>query len=181
MNRNHLLLAAVGLASMLAGVALFHVMQSNEPVASAEPPPSIELHSIPLSKLDGQQSVLSDWNNRILVINFWAPWCAPCRREIPALIEIQREYAARDLLILGLAFDFEPSVREFAAEYDINYPLFLVEGRSSMYNAAFSNPSGSLPYTAILGPERNIRFQHNGELSADQLREQIERQFQSPG
>ena len=76
--------------------------------------------------------------------------------------------------MLGIAIDSEPQVSQFAAEYQINYPLFLAGNRVSMYNAAFGNPSGSLPFTAILDRDQSIVFQHNGELNAAQLREQLE-------
>ncbi len=175
MKRDRLLLLAVGLLSLLAGVILFKLLvpdsQTLNPAATA---PAIELHSIPLTDLDGSDTLLGDWQSEILIVNFWAPWCAPCRREIPALIEIQREYAARGVRILGLAFDGEEQVRRFADDYGIEYPLFLVGNRSAMYNAAFANPSGSLPYTALLSDDFNILFQHNGELTTAQLREHLE-------
>ena len=93
MKRNHLALGAVALVSLLAGLGLFKLIEADAP-ATPQAPASIELHSIPLSHLDGSQTLLSDWDDRILVVNFWAPWCAPCRREIPALLEIQREFAS---------------------------------------------------------------------------------------
>jgi len=170
-NRNHLLLAAVGLVSLLAGALLFKLVEPDSPVDSGQ---QIALHAIPLVGLDGQQTRLDDWDSELLVVNFWAPWCAPCRREIPALVEIQQAYAIEQVRILGIAFDGERQVRRFAAEYAIDYPLFLAGNRSAMYNAAFDNPSGSLPYTALLGPDRRILFQHNGELTGQQLREQLD-------
>ena len=172
---NRLLLAAIALVSLLAGAGLFKLLQPlpAEPVV-ASTLSAVELHSIPLTDLDGRQTLLKDWDSKILLVNFWAPWCAPCRREIPTLIEIQRDYAARDVRILGIAFDGEEQVRRFAEEYRIDYPLFLTGNRSAMYNAAFDNPSGSLPYTVLLDHNHRILFQHNGELTSQQLREQLE-------
>jgi thiol-disulfide isomerase/thioredoxin len=174
--RNRLLLVAIALVALLAGAGMFKLLQ---PIP-AQPAPasaasSIELHSIPLTGLDGRETLLKDWDNEILVVNFWAPWCAPCRREIPTLIEIQRDYATRGVRVLGIAFDGEEQVRRFAEEYGIDYPLFVTGNRSAMYNIAFDNPSGSLPYTALLGRDQRILFQHNGELTSLQLREQLER------
>jgi len=173
--RNRLLLGVIALVSLLAGAGIFKLMQP----LPAQPAPasavsSIELHSIPLTGLDGRETLLKDWDGEILVVNFWAPWCAPCRREIPTLIEIQRDYAARGVRVLGIAFDGVQQVRRFAAEYDIDYPLFVSGNRSAMYNVAFDNPSGSLPYTALLDRDQRILFQHNGELTSQQLREQLD-------
>ena len=176
MKRNGLILSAVALVSMLGGVLLFQLIDTREaapPAASATAAP--ELHSIPLVGLDRAETLLRDWQNEVLVINFWAPWCAPCRREIPALIEINREFAARGVRVLGIAFDNAQQVERFAADYAIDYPLFLTENRSAMYNVAFDNPSGSLPYTALLDRSLRIVYQHNGELTAEQLRQELEK------
>lgn len=171
MNRNTLISIAVAMCSMLAGVALFQWYEGRQQPAPApaNAAHAVELHSIPLVDLDGGQSLLSDYRGRILVVNFWAPWCAPCRREIPALIDLQRSYAAEQVTVLGLAFDGAEPVRDFAAEYGIEYPLFLAGAGSAMYNAALGNPSGALPYTALLDRDLQIRFQHNGEVTREQL------------
>ena len=172
---NRLWLGAIALVSLLAGAGLFKLMQPLpvEPVG-ASTASAVELHSIPLTDLDGRQTLLKDWQGEILLVNFWAPWCAPCRREIPALIEIQRDYASHGVRVLGISFDGEEQVRRFAEEYQIDYPLFLTGNRGAMYNAAFDNPSGSLPYTALLDRNQRILFRHNGELTSQQLREQLD-------
>lgn len=176
MTRKNLLVVAVALGSMLGGVALYHMLQTRlftGPAVASQAP--LEIHSIPLTDLDQRETVFSDWQGDILLVNFWAPWCAPCRREIPSLIEINNEYAAKGVRLLGIAFDGESQVRRFADEYSINYPLFLATNRAAVYNAALGNPSGSLPYTVLLDRELKIIFQHNGEMTLQELRTQVEK------
>ena len=174
MKRELLLPAAVAVVSLLAGAALFQWYDGRNAEAPTASGAALELHSIPLTDLQGVDSLLSDYRGSILVINFWAPWCAPCRREIPTLIELQRDNAARGVSVIGLAFDGPDAVRDFAAEYAIDYPLFLAGNRSAMYNAAFDNPSGALPYTAVLDRDLRIVFQHNGEVTRAQLEAALE-------
>ena len=179
MNRHSLVLAAVALVSMLGGVVLYNILQPVNLEAPASPAQTpVELHSIPLTDLDNRQTVLRDWQGQLLVVNFWAPWCAPCRREIPSLIKVQEEYRSRGVTILGIAFDSEPQVRRFADEYGINYPLFLSSNRAAMYNAALGNPSGSLPFTALLDRDLQIVYRHNGEVTLDELRTQLDKHLQ---
>ena len=175
MKPAQLVLPAVGLVSLLAGMLVFNLFKP-EPVAppAAAVPQDIALHSIPLTNLENKESVLSDWQDELLVVNFWAPWCAPCRREIPALKEVQSIYADRGVKVLGLSFDNDDAVRQFAAEFEIDYPLFLAQTRTGMYNIAFGNRSGSLPFTALLSRDLEILYQHNGELTLEQLQTEID-------
>jgi thiol-disulfide isomerase/thioredoxin len=175
MERKWLPVSAVALVSMLAGVFVFQLLLSSSTENSSPPaPPQMALQAIPLEGLQGQESLLGDWQGDFLVVNLWAPWCVPCRREVPALIEFQKAYADRGVKVLGIAFDGKDQVQQFAEEYQINYPLFLAGNRISMYNAAFGNPSGALPFTALLDRNLKILFQHNGEVSLEQLRQQLE-------
>jgi len=168
-------LAAIALVSMLIGALSFNLLNNGAPATQpVNPEAQVELQAIPLFDLEGQQSTIGDWKDHILIVNFWAPWCAPCRREVPSLIKTQLEFAQQGVRVLGIAFDSEPQVSRFAADYQINYPMFLAGNRGAMYNAAFGNPSGSLPFTALLDRNQRILFQHNGELSAEQLLEQLE-------
>ncbi len=130
------------------------------------------LTTIPLIDLDGGHHLLGDWQQPVLIINFWAPWCIPCRREIPALVEIQRQFEGR-AQIIGLALDSVENIRAFEADQVMNYPSFLVGADIPMYSTAFGNTSGGLPFTAFLDRERKLQYVHNGELTTEQLREKI--------
>lgn len=177
MNRKHLLL---GLLCLAAGILVFYltVAQREEPEAPlADPSPKqmiapVSLNAIPLTDLEGNIHTLGEWKQPVLIINFWAPWCVPCRREVPALISLQKEYASQ-VQILGLVFDGAENAASFAAEYGMNYPSFLVNNQAQMYGAVFGNPSGALPFTAIFDQARTIRYTHTGVMSLSLLREEI--------
>ena len=170
MKSARLLTGAIALVSLAAGVALFQWLEPDLRAPPVDgPPPAIELHAIPLTGLDGATQRIGDWRGQILIVNFWATWCVPCRREIPTLIEIQREYAGRGVRVIGIAFDGAEPVRRFAREYAIDYPLFLAGNGIPMYNAAFGNSSGALPFTAMLDRDGRISERHLGEVTRAQL------------
>lgn len=179
MKKNNLLLTLVSLGSLLAGIGLFNLLTPDSRLSTAEThpasensPPEISLQAIPLTDLDGNQKLLGNWRHPVLVVNFWAPWCAPCREEIPALVALQTEFPDQ-LQVIGLALDGEDNVRSFEAEYGMNYPSFLAGNRIPMYNAAFTNKSGSLPFTAIIDQQRKIHYTHTGVVTLQQLRSQL--------
>jgi thiol-disulfide isomerase/thioredoxin len=178
-NKKTIILILVCLASLLAGAGLFGLSTPSAEIASSETTPTpeqkrpnISLQSIPLTDLDGNQKLIGNWQQPILVVNFWAPWCAPCRDEIPALIALQNEFVGQ-IQVIGLALDGEENVRSFESEYGMNYPSFLAGNRIAMYNAAFTNKSGSLPFTAIINQQRKINFTHTGKITLDQLRAEL--------
>ncbi len=173
MNRNNVILLAVVMVSLVTGVGLFQFIDVSREKTIVKPLLQPEsLATIPLTDLDGGQHLLGDWQQPVLIVNFWAPWCVPCRREVPALVEIQQQFEGQ-AQILGLALDSVENIRAFAAEQEMNYPSFLVGAQIPMYSAAFDNKSGSLPFTAFLDNQRKLRYVHNGEITTEQLREKI--------
>jgi thiol-disulfide isomerase/thioredoxin len=178
-SKNTIILILVSLASLLAGAGLFSLSTPSPEIATTETKATpeqkrsnISLRAIPLTDLDGNQKVIGNWQQPILVVNFWAPWCAPCREEIPALIALQNEFDGQ-VQVIGLALDGEENVRSFESEYGMNYPSFLAGNQIAMYNAAFTNKSGSLPFTVIINQQRKVHYSHTGKITLDQLRAEL--------
>ena len=97
-----------------------------------------------LQNLEGEQVRLSDYKGKVVFINFWATWCGPCRHEVPAFIELQNEYGADNLAILGISVDQGDLsvVKEFAEEYGINYEvLYATPEVTAMYGGIRSIPT----------------------------------------
>lgn len=175
MNRAQIGLAAIAIVAAVMGALLFQTWQAgsgNE--APVRRDAKLSLQNIPLFDLAGQRSTIGEWQGKILVVNFWAPWCAPCRREIPGLINLHEEFSQQSVAVLGIAFDGLKPVQDFVDDFKMSYPQFIANDGISMYSGAFGNRSGSLPFTAILDRELNIVYQHNGEVSEEQLRNRIE-------
>jgi thiol-disulfide isomerase/thioredoxin len=175
MNRNTIVLLLVSAVFMVTGVGLFQIYENSRQPAKAVESTSgapTSLASIPFTNLKGEEQLLGDWQQPVLIVNFWAPWCVPCRREVPALIEIQKQFGEQ-VQILGLALDGVENVQAFSDEHNMNYPSFLAGSRITMYNAVFGNKSGSLPFTVFVDSERKLGYFHTGELSFEELREKI--------
>ena len=166
------LLAAVGVAAMAAGAALyFYRAQTPAPTAPLPPPapPSALAATLPefqLADRDGQTRRLQDWPDRSLIVNFWATWCAPCRREIPLLQQLQRDHAGEGFQVIGIAVDFRDKVLAYAGEMGIDYPLLIGEQEALDAAAAFGVTTIGLPFTVFSDRQGRVVLAHLGELTA---------------
>lgn len=149
MNKLHraLLIAALALAAMVAGV-LFKLSRL-EPQPPA-PDAVAQIQALHLPDLAGRERTLSEWRGQVVVANFWATWCPPCREEIPGFIRLNAEYAPRGVKFVGISIDSHDKVRTFAAEYGIDYTLLLGDSATLQVASAFGNRAQGLPFTVIL-------------------------------
>lgn len=114
------------------------------------------------------------WDGKPLVVNFWATWCAPCRREIPMLMEMQSEHSPAGLQLIGIALDFPDAVDQYAKEMDMNYPLLVGEQDAMDVAEAFGLDLIVLPGTVFSLSDGRTLHNHIGELHADQATRIIE-------
>jgi thiol-disulfide isomerase/thioredoxin len=92
--------------------------------------------SFTLKDMNGQDVKLSDFAGKPLVVNLWATWCAPCRIEMPQLVELNKKYKARGVSIIGISIDDSPEeIRAFAKEFGVPYPLLVGDGRSDVLSS----------------------------------------------
>jgi thiol-disulfide isomerase/thioredoxin len=119
--------------------------------------------------LEGKPQPLKQWQGKILVLNFWAPWCPPCRAEIPDFIALQEQYRAQDVVFVGLALDQKDKVQAFSDEMGINYPILLGENDAAELGKLAGNRLGGLPFTAIFSKNGDIVSTVTGELKREQL------------
>lgn len=174
------LLAIVAVVAAAVGAAAAIWWQPHAPHGQDAPEVAAEPARAPeyapdfaLADLDGTMRAFSEWDGRIVVLNFWATWCAPCRREIPALVELQAQHPAETLSVLGVAIDEADAVREYVAEIGMTYPTLVGQLDAVQVVSRFGNHIGALPYTVIVGPDRRIEWIHAGEVTGPMLAEAL--------
>ena len=161
-----LLIAALLVAALLSGY--WFSMRTNTQ-ATAPGAAAGQKVAFALRDLDGRLRNADEWRGRPKLVNFWATWCAPCRREIPLLKATQEAHGDDGLQVIGIAVDFEDDVRAYAAEADFNYPI-LVGQDDAMAVAESSGVSFiGLPFTLVVAPDGTLLAAHMGEIDASQI------------
>lgn len=98
----------------------------------------------------GKPQALSQWQDKVLVVNFWAAWCPPCREEIPVLKGSYKKYVANGVEFVGIALDNAAKVWEYASQMNIDYTLRIGGPGSLAISHGLGNPAGVLPFTVVL-------------------------------
>lgn len=122
-----------------------------------------------LSDLDGNQRDFSEWDGKPRLVNFWATWCAPCRREIPLLKKTQEKHAGNNLQVIGVAVDFIEQVTAYAEEAAFNYPILVGQEDAMAAAEATGIDFIGMPFTMIVAPDGQLIKTHLGEIVEDHI------------
>ena len=143
----------------------------SDPEAALAPTHPVPLHlpDFSLQDLTGKATPISAWAGKSLVINFWATWCAPCRREIPLLKSVSADWAARDLKVIGIAVDYRDKVQEFAAQFKMDYPVLVGEQDALNVAAKFGMDAPAFPFTVFTDRRGEVVALFVGELHRPQV------------
>ena len=175
MNKREQLGLLMGAAVLGAAIGVSLYLATREqalpsiPAASAAP----ALMAAKMPDLNAQPQALEQWRGKVLVVNFWATWCAPCRDEIPELVKFQSEYGPRGVQIVGIAIDQADKVRPYAAKMKMNYPILIGDADGVELAQRAGNPLGGLPFTVVMDRRGNAVQSHLGSLTVDKLQEII--------
>jgi thiol-disulfide isomerase/thioredoxin len=120
-----------------------------------------------LADRDGKKRRLGEWKGRPLMVNYWATWCAPCRREIPLLNDLRKQRSAQKLEIIGIAVDFREDVLKYAQETTISYPLLIGE-EDGLEAVKSVGMQPAFPFTIFADSQQRIVALKVGELHEDE-------------
>ncbi len=126
-----------------------------------------------LNDLDGKLRNIDEWNGKVVLINFWATWCPPCKREMPAFMQTYDEYKDQGFEIIGIALDDKDSVQDFVDTLDVNYTIMAAEHKGLELSRIYGNRIGALPFSVLIDRDGIITLTHAGELSKKQLEDII--------
>ena len=154
-------------ALLLAGVIYLEISEDGAPNLN-----SLSTHSFYASAwpdAQGKTQALSQWQNRVSVINFWASWCQPCTEEMPDISAIYDKYAAKGLVVLGISVEDQDKMAAFASKNKVSYPLLAADIQGSDMSNTLGNDKGILPYTVIIDAHGKIVKTFAGRLDQASL------------
>ncbi|NIP18337.1 MAG: redoxin domain-containing protein [Xanthomonadales bacterium] len=176
-----LLLVLAGLLGGAAGWMFTRlVLEDSAPAPQYTPPPDPQellgqrRPDFTLGSTVGERVSASDFDGQVLLLNFWATWCVPCRAEMPMLSELHEDYSDSGLRIVGIALDDVQSARDFAQELGIAYTILVGTTDVMATGLAYGNRAGLLPYSVLIDRYGIVRWTHLGELDEAELKSWFE-------
>ncbi len=170
MTRQNQIIALVAVLALVAGFVFASRFKQPAP---AQPGAAEALLTAQLKDTQEETHSLTQYRGKVLVVNFWATWCPPCREEIPLFIQAQTKFASNGLQFVGIALDNPQKVANFAQEFAINYPVLIGGINESEALRKLGDPGGGLPFTLIYDRKGNLREKVLGGLDKQRLEQLI--------
>lgn len=161
--------AFVVIAVLFTAIGIYFGAKRFQPVAPADTAVGA-LMQVTLKDSSGRQRKMSEWQGKVLLVNFWATWCPPCVSEMPELVALQNDLGSKNLQVIGIGIDSPSNIREFAEKHQITYPLLLGGLEGSDLSRQFGNQSGGLPFTLLISADGSVRKTYMGRLDMEKVR-----------
>ncbi len=134
------------------------------------PQDATTLLALSLPDTRGREQALSQWKGKVIVVNFWATWCEPCREEMPEFVRAQRELGGQGVQFVGIAIDQADKVSEFEKVLELNYPALIGGYGAIELSKTLGNRLSALPFTVIVDRQGKVAHTQLGRLKPPQLR-----------
>lgn len=165
-----LIIALVGLlVGVLTGIGIKMLRQAEWPAEPAEAPVLEQMPEFTYPDLEGRLRHGNEWKTNILVLNFWAAWCPPCREETPLFVDLQEQYARDNVRFVGITIDDREPVADFVDTYGVEYPVLLGDLDAITLSRHLGNRFDGLPFTVIVEPGGRILARFVGGVSREQI------------
>jgi thiol-disulfide isomerase/thioredoxin len=123
------------------------------------------IYAASFTDLDGKPQSLGQWQKKLLVINFWATWCAPCKEEMPIFAKLQQSFASNGVQFVGIAADSRQNVSNFVQKTPVGYPLYPDESGAIDFSKRLGNRLGLLPHTVVVAPGGGVVYTKLGQIT----------------
>lgn len=164
MNRRTLLIAMAGSTALLSGVWF-----ANRKDALAANPAVEAMFNGKIQRVDGKPYPITTHRGQAMLINVWAPWCAPCVEELPELSALSLTKEAKSIQFLGLGVDNAQNISDFSVKHPTQFPLLVAGQAGTQLAKALGNSSGALPFTALINAKGQVVAQKTGRVSAAEV------------
>ena len=157
------------LYGLIALVSLALGLTAQRWYAADEPPAAAAIAEPPLRDLDGRPRTLAEWRGQVVILNFWATWCPPCREEMPEFVNLQRELEGKGLRFVGVAIDDPEEVRAFLKENPVNYTILIGDEQAPDWADKLGNRLSALPFSAVFDQGGKLVYTQTGIFKREQL------------
>lgn len=175
MNSKRILAAiVVAIAATAGGFYAGHLMTGGTSEAASSSNAVDHLWTATLQNADGTQQSLAAYKGKPIVVNFWASWCGPCVKEMPALSALHTQYEKKGITFIGLGVDTEKNINDFLRKVPVSYPVYIAGFGGADLARHFGDDAGGLPFTVVIDAKGVVRSTKLGEVDPAELKHTLD-------
>jgi thiol-disulfide isomerase/thioredoxin len=174
--KNPLLRLAVAIALVFAvveGISIYRSLSFWKPQSQVESPVGTAWLQMTLPDLQQKPQSLAQWKGQVVVLNFWASWCEPCKDEMPLLDGLQKSLELQKVRFIGVGIDEPGALRDYLKSHPVSYPVLVGDSTTLALTRPFGNSQQGLPFTLVLDRQGQVVSEKLGRIHEDDLRAAI--------